>query len=80
MNEGLSITYSTPNDRKGVVAEIWVDNEQVAEICDDPGHMIIEIYPRKSGEPWKFKPEDLTRAIADATNGLRRDTKDAKSR
>jgi hypothetical protein len=80
MSEQLSITCSTPSDRKGVVAEIWAENEQLAEISDDPGHMVIEFYARKSGEAWNFKLADLTRIIAEATNGLRRDSEDAKSR
>ena len=72
MNETFSVTYSTPDDRKGVVAEIWAGNEQVAEIHDDQGYFAIEFYAREAGEPWRFKLEDITGIISSAVNGLQK--------
>ena len=70
MDNDLSITYSTPSDREGVVAEIWTGTAQAAEICGDSGRFSLEIYPQKSGHPWKFRLADFKRILIEAANGL----------
>ncbi len=70
MKNPLSIVYSSPDDRQRVVAEIWRDKLQLAEIHDDPGHMVIDFYNSKPEEPLSFKVEELVQVVGAAIYGF----------
>jgi hypothetical protein len=65
----VEIIVSSPPDRNFVVAEVWVEHEQWAEIDQELGTISIEFYPRRDGRPWKLDFEEalsvLTRAKAE---------------
>ena len=55
------ICISSPPDREKLVAEIFFDNLQWAEINQERNSFEIEFYPRNDGEPWRI---DFQCAIA----------------
>lgn len=70
LKDELSITYSTPDDRRSVVAELYIGDEQFAEVNDDRGEMSIEFYPLLSGAATRVNVDDLVKIIALAIQGL----------
>ena len=50
-------------DRDVLVGELWVGNEQIAEINGEKAVPEIEIYSRRDGEPWVFPLADLEAAL-----------------
>jgi hypothetical protein len=53
------ILITSPPDRKQTVAEIWFDNVQLAELNDETGHPVLEVYPRPDGGPWILDFDEL---------------------
>jgi hypothetical protein len=45
---------ASPPDREKLVAEIFYDSEQWAEIHQEARHLTLQIYPRRDGHPWEF--------------------------
>lgn len=50
-------------DREELVAELLFDDEQWGEISKENGEVLLELYPQRSGEPWRFPPEEVERLI-----------------
>ena len=59
-----TIGIASPPDRENLVAELDVGNVQFAEVNHESEIPVIEIYPRRDGEPWVFE----CRALIDALN------------
>ena len=52
---------TSPPDRERLVFEVWYDDQQVAEISNEPSSgMRIEIYSYELGQAWSF---DLTELL-----------------
>ncbi len=66
----MKIYISSPPDRDFLVAEIFVGNEQIAEINQENEKAQVEIYSRKSGKCWKINYEDLIRILDQAKQKL----------
>lgn len=63
----FTIEIASVPDREGVVAEIWWNAAQVAELRRGTGNdMIIEIYPAHATEPWSFDLGAFLDAVGDA--------------
>ena len=63
MKGRIEICVSSPPDREKLVADVLVESddgvlEQLLEINQEHDELQIEIYPRRSGEPWVF-PYDV---------------------
>jgi hypothetical protein len=71
MMNKLRISISSPPDRENLVAEIFFETEQVAEINQESGSLMIEIYPKRSGECWLFDLDDLTEVLNVAKHKLK---------
>jgi hypothetical protein len=54
MENEFRICISSPQDREKLVAEIFFDDIQWAEISQDGFEPRIEIYPRPDGRPWNL--------------------------
>lgn len=63
MKGGFSYQIASPYDREELVAELLYDDEQWGEISKEQGEVVLELYPRQDGEPWRFPPEDVERLI-----------------
>lgn len=61
---------STP-DRDQLVAEIWWNDQMVAELRRGADcATYLDIYPAPSNKPWSFRLEDWLRIIEEATSRL----------
>ena len=66
----LDVEVSSPPDRKHLVADIVYNGVQVAEINQEKGDLQIEVYPTRTGEPWKFEYAAFLDAIRRAEQRL----------
>lgn len=66
----IKIFISSPPDREFLVAEIFVGQEQLAEINRENEREEIEFYPKKSGEVWKIDCENFINALQEAKQKL----------
>jgi hypothetical protein len=66
----IKIFLSSPPDRTFLVTEIFIGNEQIAEINRENEKEEIEIYPRRSGEVWRIDFEDLISALQKANRNF----------
>jgi hypothetical protein len=66
------ISISSPPDREHLVAEVFVGNEQLAEVNHEHGAWSVEFYPRASGEPWRLSFDAALRILQDAKSRLGR--------
>ena len=64
------VVLASPPDRKFLVAEIFFDSEQLAEINQESGELMLEIYPRRDGKPWKLTYTNLSFALEEAKTRL----------
>ena len=65
------ITVASPPDREHLVAEVFVESEQIAEINQEgQGGLSIEIYPRSDGKAWRLPYAQLVQALSDAQHRL----------
>ena len=65
------ICISSPPDREHLVAEIFFDDEQFAEVNIEGAAFEIEIYPRQNCLPWMVPFDCVAEALADAKSRLR---------
>ena len=67
----FSIEIASVPDRDGVVAEIWWDDSQVAELRrSGEGDLLIEVYAPPSGGAWSFALSAFLDALNAAQNRL----------
>ena len=62
----LKILITSPPDRENLVAEIWVDDFQLAEVSQDGDVQLIEIYPHPRGGPWRLSFQQVHQAMKEA--------------
>jgi hypothetical protein len=62
----MEIITASPPDRDFLVTEIWVENEQLAEINREQGAISVEFYSRRDGQPWRLDFEEAVSALAQA--------------
>ena len=60
---GLHYIIADLPDREELVAELWLDHEEWGEISKENGEVVLELYPRGDGEPWRFPSEEAERLI-----------------
>lgn len=70
MSEKYRICISSPPDREKLVAEIFFDAVQWAEINQESQALGVEFYPRPDGEPWKVEYETAVEALKEAKERL----------
>ena len=70
MSDGFRIDVASPPDREKLVAEVFFDDEQIAEINQETAELQIEIYPRPSGTPWVLSCGDFLAALNQAKQRL----------
>jgi hypothetical protein len=66
----LSISIASPPDREKLVAEIFFDNEQFAELNQESETLNIEVYPRRDNQVWQLDYEQVITAFLKAKNKL----------
>jgi hypothetical protein len=71
----MSVDVASPPDREKLVAEIFYDREQWAEIHQESGALALELYPRRDGKPWEFSFDEALAALQDAQRRLIGDEK-----
>ncbi len=72
----MSVDIGSPPDRRKLVAEIFYDREQWAEIHQEAGSLTLELYPRQDGKPWEFSFDEALNALRHAKRRLVGDEKD----
>jgi hypothetical protein len=70
MNSKMRICLSSPPDREKLVAEFFFDEEQWAELNQEGESLILEIYPRRSGEPWLINFEEMLETLKEGKQKL----------
>jgi len=61
----LHVKVSSPPDREYLVAEVFLGDEQLAEVNRESGPFSAELYPRRDGQPWKVPLGDLLDALSE---------------
>jgi hypothetical protein len=64
------ITISSPPDREKLVAEIFFQNEQWAEINQERDELLLEIYPKPDGGVWQIDLKEALEALTSARKQL----------
>lgn len=68
----FEIEITSVPDRDEIVAEIWRNDEMVAEVRrTTKGSLALEIYSSKSSEPWLFDFHEWISALTEAKHRLR---------
>jgi tetratricopeptide (TPR) repeat protein len=57
------IIVGTPDK---LVAKLWCENEQWAEISQEQGELKLEIYPKPNGHAWHLKYDEAVKVIQEA--------------
>lgn len=70
MKEKMRICISSPPDRDKLVAEFFSGNEQWAELNQEGEKLSLEIYPKRSGEPWSFNFEEVIETLMEGKRRL----------
>ena len=70
MTAETKICISSPPDREKLVAEIFFDNEQWAELNQEGDSLTLEIYPRQDGKFWQLNFEQVLEALNEAKRRL----------
>jgi hypothetical protein len=60
----ITVQITSVPDRDNLVAELWYGSEQWGEISQETENLLLEIYPRSSGENDKVWSFDLTEAMS----------------
>jgi hypothetical protein len=64
------ICVSSLPDREKLVAEIFFDDVQWAEVNQEQEVLEVEFYPRPDGEPWRIELVDALSALDEAKRRL----------
>jgi len=70
MTQTFQIEITSVPDREELVAEIWVNHEQLAELRRDAGQIRVQLYARSDGRPWDVSYSSLLGALSKAQNRL----------
>ncbi len=60
------ICISSPPDREKLVAEVFFDDEQFAEVNQEGPKFEVEIYPLQNGQAWTAPFDFVVATLADA--------------
>ena len=63
MYDNMTVSISSPPDRERLVADIFIGNEQRAELNQEQEDFELEIYPRQNGQPCSFRFQDVVDAL-----------------
>lgn len=67
----FTVEIASVPDRDDLVAEIWQQDEMVAEIQRAPdGRFLLELYPCRNQKPWSFDLQDWMTALSEAQTRL----------
>lgn len=70
----LQIQIASLPDRKNTVSEIWLGDNQVAEVSNESyGTTLIEIFPAPEGGVWSFDLEAFQAILTEAKGNLRKE-------
>lgn len=58
-NGRFTIEVTSVPDREGRVAEVWLQQEQFAELRHEVDELRVQIYPRPDNRPWDVSWEHL---------------------
>jgi hypothetical protein len=70
MREELRICISSPPDREKLVAEIFIGDQQWAELNQEHGTLSVQFYPRRDGQFWELSLDVVSRALSEAKRRL----------
>jgi hypothetical protein len=70
MKADFRICLSSPPDRERLVAEMFYKDYQWAELNQETETLLLKLYPRQDGEPWKFEFEEALEALTMAGDRL----------
>jgi hypothetical protein len=62
----IEVWLISPPDREHLVAELAVEQRQFAELNQESGELVVELYPKRDGGPWVFSFTELMAAFAEA--------------
>ena len=65
------VRLASPPDRAKLVAEVFFDDMQWAEISQEHNTLEVEFYPRPDGHPWKLDLAVAVDALGNAERKLR---------
>lgn len=68
--DNFSVEIASVPDRERLVAEVFFGNTMIAELNTETGELLIELYPRPDGEPWKMDAERFLAAVVRAKERL----------
>jgi hypothetical protein len=66
----FDISFCVPPHRHEVVADIFVDRNQLAEIKREGFKRVVEIYARADGQPWVLDLRELQENLEVALSKL----------
>lgn len=70
MGTHIEIIIASLPDRTRLVAEVWIDNQQFAEISQETADVLVELYPPTKDKMWKVDYQTLVNTLEDAKNKL----------
>ncbi len=70
MKQEFRICISSPPDREHLVAEIFFEDMQWAEINQERDILEVEFYARPDGIPWRFNYEGALKSLNEAKRKL----------
>jgi hypothetical protein len=70
MSLGFRITVASPPDREELVAEIFFDDVQWAEVNQEHSALEVEFYPRPDRKPWQLDLQDAIDSLNEAKRRL----------
>ncbi len=66
----FDISIGSVPHREELVADIFYENQHFAEISEDTGKMIIEVYPDLKKDYWEFNFDEFIEALNKAKKRL----------
>jgi len=69
-NDKFSVQVASVPDRESLVAEVWLGQEQLAELRYEPEGVRMQIYSAPSGQPWDVPYDEFIRVLRKARDQL----------
>ena len=63
MGHEIEVVIASSPDREKTYAELSCDGEEWGIVSDEDGPLVLELYPRETGEAWVLNLDDALRAI-----------------
>lgn len=58
-SRATEVVLASVPDREDLVAKIWIEGSQLAEVRRDGHEFLVEVYPHSSGAIWHLRHCDL---------------------